>query len=1174
MLIIFRLLLLIALLWNQVFIPPAFAQTAVGNQFYVDTAIGLDTNPGTIAAPFKTIQKCATVAKSGNICNIADGVYRETVTPANGGVTFLGTGKNAVVSGADIVPASAWSVDSGNIYKATIPLGLNVRVWNQITDNQVFYGNQMLPVARFPNYNDLSLVTHPTAIVGKQEDFIRATGATYTATTGHFDAPSLGNIANFTGGKITYTPGFRNVASTCDITSKSGTGVNFTCNPDPGFGGAVNNMNSGTGTNTGQFTPVAGNYFEVWGKKELLDAQGEWFYDPSTTRLSVWLPDSSNPANSLIPIQVKKRLYAFNLSGKAGITIKNLTLFASTIQTNTATNTLQILASNVLYPWHYYQAPPFFQTSGTAALILAGSNNLIADSYFFGSPGTMIDLSAPAGQTANSGNKITNTVIADSGYIANGSAVAGSSPGGAIAQSTIYNAGRYPVQMSKGVNVTNNDLYNSHLQIDDLGIIYGWGVDGSYNQGSANTLISGNWIHDGYAEVNNAVGFYGTHGIEADDDVTGFDITRNIIWGTSAESMIMASYDPNNTQNVGKTNVAVKYYNNSGETFDYLIKNINGTPGLLTGYDMRNNIFSKANSIPTVPGINGTVTVSNNYLGNPGYSASAKTDYRLAFNSPALNAGVDLGSYTTGFTGTAPDIGAIESPAPLPTPGALVRVQDLPDIRVSCTKLQSNSTVANCIIPALPSGRKAGSNLAIKVGTAIASGFINVPNYTTHQGSASLAVTVPATTTGITSIALSVDKVNWTPAGTSNLSGTTISSVVPNTGTTGTKIVITGTQFNTNPLSTRVISVNNPTSSNLSNYQVPLTVDTATPIAASKMLANGGDIRFIDANGTNLNYWIESGINTTTTKIWVKAPLLPANTVTTLTMSYGDVTLTSQSDPKKVFIQYADLTQGDPGFLADVGVTANGVTTAFDGVNGVRVSGTPTSGNQYGTFGFRLDPSKPQVSLLPPSYAIDSTFTVTQGTGGAKISAGGFDSTLAIEGSPYGSPATKMIGYWNGSAWVAAGKSRIGTSITMTNKKTTYAISTAGGLSNLSWYEDGDTVNKLATRTGVSGVSGSGNYFHYSPFALSPFNINFTKFWIRAFNPAGTEPVVAIAVEKSNPLQVKLGTVAATSVVLKSNTQVEAIVPAKVSTATNATPVQVVNSDGSTVTLPNGFTYN
>ena len=74
------------------------------------------------------------------------------------------------------------------------------------------------------------------------------------------------------------------------------------------------------------------------------------------------------------------------------------------------------------------------------------------------------------------------------------------------------------------------------------------------------------------------------------------------------------------------------------------------------------------------------------------------------------------------------------------------------------------------------------------------------------------------------------------------------------------------------------------------NYQLKLTVDTQTPITAGDMNANGDDIRFgNDCSGSILfNYWIESGINTTTTIIWVKIDTLYASSTRTIYMYYGN----------------------------------------------------------------------------------------------------------------------------------------------------------------------------------------------------------------------------------------------------------------------------------------------
>ncbi len=79
------------------------------------------------------------------------------------------------------------------------------------------------------------------------------------------------------------------------------------------------------------------------------------------------------------------------------------------------------------------------------------------------------------------------------------------------------------------------------------------------------------------------------------------------------------------------------------------------------------------------------------------------------------------------------------------------------------------------------------------------------------------------------------------------------------------------------------------TSSTLSNYQVLLVLNTQAPISQGKMRADGADIRFTTTKcGTFLDYWIESGINTPVTEIWVKVPSIPANSIERIYMYYGN----------------------------------------------------------------------------------------------------------------------------------------------------------------------------------------------------------------------------------------------------------------------------------------------
>jgi Ig-like domain CHU_C associated/Secretion system C-terminal sorting domain/Domain of unknown function (DUF2341) len=100
------------------------------------------------------------------------------------------------------------------------------------------------------------------------------------------------------------------------------------------------------------------------------------------------------------------------------------------------------------------------------------------------------------------------------------------------------------------------------------------------------------------------------------------------------------------------------------------------------------------------------------------------------------------------------------------------------------------------------------------------------------------------------------------------------------------------------------ITATNTTAALATNYQLKLILNTQTPIAASQMLATGNDIRFGKdcAGATLFNYWIESGINTTTTTIWVKLDSLPASGAVTLYLFYGNTSAAAVSAVPGVFV--------------------------------------------------------------------------------------------------------------------------------------------------------------------------------------------------------------------------------------------------------------------------------
>ncbi|MEM0481142.1 MAG: DUF2341 domain-containing protein, partial [Candidatus Aenigmatarchaeota archaeon] len=103
------------------------------------------------------------------------------------------------------------------------------------------------------------------------------------------------------------------------------------------------------------------------------------------------------------------------------------------------------------------------------------------------------------------------------------------------------------------------------------------------------------------------------------------------------------------------------------------------------------------------------------------------------------------------------------------------------------------------------------------------------------------------------------------------------------------------------------ITIKENSGKNLTDYQVLITLDTASLISANKMKSDCGDIRFTDSDGTTLlNYWIESGCNTNNTRIWIKVPNIPASGTKTIYLYYGNLSATSLSNGDLVFEFFDD----------------------------------------------------------------------------------------------------------------------------------------------------------------------------------------------------------------------------------------------------------------------------
>ncbi len=164
----------------------------------------------------------------------------------------------------------------------------------------------------------------------------------------------------------------------------------------------------------------------------------------------------------------------------------------------------------------------------------------------------------------------------------------------------------------------------------------------------------------------------------------------------------------------------------------------------------------------------------------------------------------------------------------------------------------------------------------------------------------------------------------------------------------------------------RDITIDNTGNSNvLTDYQVLVTVDTATIISEGKMNSDCSDIRFTESDGvTELSYWIEDGsCNSANTRIWVKVPSIPASSTYTIQMWYGNSLATSESNATAVFIFYEDFSSDlskwssvDPNCV--INSTSLNLTCITDAASGGWFSSDTNTLTTFNTFCVDFDWTK------------------------------------------------------------------------------------------------------------------------------------------------------------------------------------------------------------------------
>jgi hypothetical protein len=614
--------------------------------YYVATT-GADASPGSLVAPFRSIQKAASSARPGDVVYVRAGTYRETVRPPRSGVagapiTFQPYNNEPVtISGADVL--SGWSNYKGSVYKARQSWDLGFGA------NQVFVDGRMMTEARWPN-TTLD-VSHPAMATIDAATAV-TDPATLLSTASVSDAALTQPAGYWNGATVHFAPAQEWAAQTGTVTSSATGRLAFTYKQ------------------VGVQAPARNNPYYLTGKFQALDAAGEWFRDPTDGQLYLRTPASDSPVKHVV--EAKRRQYAFDLRDRDYVNVTGFSLFASTIYTNANSSCLRLSKLNAKYLSHYTTMESGWNVPNDSGIYVNGSHNSISDSVVAYSAGDGIML-------LGKDNRATNNVVHDVDY--SGGDAAGIRTWGSghvVTGNTVYNTGRSGIKVSgtTAVKVSYNEVHDAMLQTADGGGIYTFGMDGTGSEICYNRIY------------NVTSGGWGAAGIFLDNNSIHWVVHHNVVWDTNHALKMNYGAKGNRVFNNTLAGTDTSLATSSNADF--------------TGTVIQNNIFTKTTRV----GLNATLS-KNIYSGTDArFVDPGNGNFQLRSDSPALNKGAVIAPYTNGYSGRAPDLGAIEygkaafaagadlrvpTPAPSPTPDTVPVTPPSPAIRSARTTIAAES---------------------------------------------------------------------------------------------------------------------------------------------------------------------------------------------------------------------------------------------------------------------------------------------------------------------------------------------------------------------------------------------------------------------------------------------------------------------------------------------------
>jgi|GEM_PF-6758963 len=294
--------------------------------------------------------------------------------------------------------------------------------------------------------------------------------------------------------------------------------------------------------------------------------------------------------------------------------------------------------------------------------------------------------------------------------------------------------------------------------------------------------------------------------------------------------------------------------------------------------------------------------------------------------------------------------------------------------------------------------------------------------------------------------------------------------------------------------------------SEVSDYPVLVDVDTAGLVAAGKIASDCGDIRFTAADGsTLLSYWVQSGANTDSTKIWVKVQSIHSGG-TTIYIYYGNPDASSQSNKQDTFNRATDALKASYCLDENSGQTAG--DTSGNGNDGYIHGAAWTAGGRFDSaLGFDgvsdyvncgNDPSLQINDEITLDAWVKSSSSAEQsviGKGAVRFDLGGLEQDMSNVAWPaFGA------GYKRAQTFKPAADSTLSTARVDIKK----AASFITGDVNVAIYTDGGTHPGSEIATYTISDSSIGDSFAWHDASFDCALVGGTTYWLVLESPAAS----------------------------------------------------------------------